>query len=143
MSAAEEGVLSGRAAPRGAYSHVRRAGDLLFTAGISARRPDNSIAGAAADAMGTMTLDIRAQTRAVLENIQGILQGAGADLADVVEVSSFLVNMNDFAGYNEEYARFFGSMATPPARTTVAVHKLPHPQLLIEIKVVAYKPVAR
>jgi 2-aminomuconate deaminase len=135
-----EGVLAGKATPRGAYSHVRRAGDFLFTAGISARRPDNSIAGASADAMGTLTLDIRAQTREVLANIQAILQSAGADLRDVVEVSSFLVHMNDFGGYNEEYARWFGGFETPPVRTTVAVHQLPHPQLLIEIKVVAYKP---
>jgi 2-aminomuconate deaminase len=119
---------------------VRRAGDFIFTAGISARRSDNSIAGASADAMGTLTLDIREQTRAVLDNIQSILRTAGAELSDVVEVSAFLVNMNDFGGYNEEYARWFGGFDAPPVRTTVAVHQLPHPQLLIEIKVVAYKP---
>ncbi len=124
--------------PRGNYSHVKRAGPFLFSAGISARRSDNTIAGAGADAMGTMTLDIRAQTREVLENIRGLLQSQGATLADVVEVSSFLVNMADFGGYNETYAEFFGPGG--PARTTVAVHQLPHPQLLIEIKVVAYKP---
>ncbi len=60
-------------------------------------------------------------------------------MTDVVEVSSFLVNMNDFAGYNAVYAEWFGGMANPPARTTVAVHQLPHPQLLVEIKAVAYK----
>ncbi|MCW5633947.1 MAG: RidA family protein [Rubrivivax sp.] len=140
MMTPKEGVLEGRAKPRGAYSHVRRAGPFLFTAGISARRPDNTIAGAAADAMGTVALDIRAQTRAVLENIRAILEGAGAGLEHVVEVSSFLVNMNDFGGYNEVYAEFFGAVATPPARTTVAVHQLPHPHLLVEIKVVAYAP---
>ncbi len=58
-------------------------------------------------------------------------------MTDVVEVSSFLVNMNDFAGYNAVYAEWFGGMANPPARTTVAVHQLPHPQLLVEIKAVA------
>ena len=91
-----------------------------------------------ADALGTMRLDIREQTRVVLSNIRDILAAAGAGLEDVVEVSSFLVNMNDFAGYNEVYAEFFGPGG--PARTTVAVHQLPHPQLLIEIKCVAYKP---
>jgi 2-aminomuconate deaminase len=60
---------------------------------------------------------------------------------DVVEVSTFLVDMNDFAGYNEVYAGFFTE--DPPARTTVAVHQLPHPHLLIEIKAVAYKPLHR
>jgi 2-aminomuconate deaminase len=132
------GTVPGKATPRGAYSHIRRAGDFLFTAGISARRPDNSIAGASADPMGTLTLDIRLQTREVLQNISDMLASAGSSLGDVVEVSAFLVNMNDFGGYNEEYARWFGAMDMPPARTTVAVHQLPHPQLLVEIKVVAY-----
>jgi 2-aminomuconate deaminase len=46
--------------------------------------------------------------------------------------------MNDFAGYNKAYAEFF-EKATGPTRTTVAVHQLPHPDLLVEIKVMAYK----
>ena len=138
MSGTTEGVLPGKAAPRGNYSHVRRAGPFLFTAGISSRRPDNSIAGAEVDAMGTMRLDIREQTRVVLSNIRDILAAAGAGLDDVVEVSSFLVNMNDFGGYNQVYGEYFDHDG--PARTTVAVHQLPHPQLLIEIKCVAYRP---
>ena len=133
-------TIKNMAAPRGAYSHIKRAGDFLFTAGISSRRPDNTIAGASADDRGTAKLDITEQTRAVLQNINSILASEGATLADVVDVGSFLVNMNDFAGYNEEYARWFG--ADGPTRTTVAVHQLPHPHLLIEIKVVAYKPLA-
>jgi 2-aminomuconate deaminase len=133
-----DGVLPGKARPRGNYSHVKRAGSLLFTAGISSRRPDDTIAGAEVDATGKLVLDIREQTRAVLTHIRDILAAAGAGLDDVVEVSSFLVDMNDFAGYNEVYAEFFGPGG--PARTTVAVHQLPHPQLLIEIKCVAYKP---
>jgi 2-aminomuconate deaminase len=138
------GVVPGKAAPRGAYSQVRRAGDFVFVAGTSSRRADNSIAGASADAMGTLTLDIREQTRAVIENIRDILASEGATLEDVVEVCSYLVSMNDFGGYNEEYARWFGVDRKPgPTRTTVAVHQLPHPQLLIEIKVVAYKPLAK
>ena len=132
-------LVQGKATPRGKFPHVKRAGDFLFVSGTSSRRPDNSFAGAQADAMGTTTLDIRAQTRAVIENIRDILQGVGAGLEDVVEVSSYLVNMNDFGGYNEVYGEFFDS--TGPARTTVAVHQLPHPHLLIEIKAVAYRPV--
>ena len=132
-------LVQGKATPRGKFPHVKRAGDFLFVSGTSSRRPDNSFAGAQADAMGTTTLDIRAQTRAVIENIRDILQGVGAGLEDVVEISSYLVNMNDFGGYNEVYGEFFDS--TGPARTTVAVHQLPHPHLLIEIKAVAYRPV--
>ena len=126
------------ATPRGKFPHVKRAGDFLFVSGTSARRPDNTIAGADVDALGTTRLDIRLQTRAVIENIRDILKSSGAELEDVVEISSYLVNMNDFAGYNEVYAEFFGFEG--PARTTVAVHQLPHPHLLIEIRAVAYKP---
>ncbi len=70
-----------------------------------------------------------------------ILASAGADLSDLTEISTFLVNMNDFAGYNEVYGEYFDDEA--PARTTVAVHQLPHPHLLIEMKAIAYKPIAR
>ena len=132
------GVVAGKAKPRGRYPHLRRAGDFLFVSGTSSRRPDNSIAGAEVDEMGTTRLDIRAQTRAVLENIRDILATEGATLDDLVDVTVFLVNMNDFGGYNQAYAEFFHG--TGPARTTVAAHQLPHPHLLIEIKGTAYKP---
>ena len=78
------------------------------------------------------------QTKAVLENIDTNLQTVGASLKDVVDVSSFLVNMNDFAEYNKAYAEFF-EKETGPTRTTVAVHQLPHPDLVVEIKVTAFK----
>ena len=130
--------MVGKAKPRGKYPHVKRAGDFLIVSGTSARRPDNSIAGADVDEFGTTNLDIREQTRAVIENVRDILRTVGADLEDVVEVTSYLVNMNDFAGYNEVYSTYFS--ADGPARTTVAVHQLPHPHLLIEIRAVAYKP---
>ena len=131
-------VIAGKATPRGKYPHIKRAGDYLFISGTSSRRADNTIAGAEVDALGTTRLDIRAQTRAVIENVRDILASAGATLKDVVELSTFLVNMNDFAGYNEVYGEYFDYDG--PARTTVAVHQLPHPHLLIEIKAVAYKP---
>lgn len=131
-------VVKGKAAPRGRFPHVKRAGDFLFVSGTSARLPDNSIAGAEADAMGATRLAIDVQTRAVLDNIRDILRSVGVDLNDVVEISAFLVNMNDFAGYNAVYADYFDYDG--PTRTTVAVHQLPHPHLLIEIKAIAYKP---
>ena len=134
---ADSQILSELAAPRGKYPHYRRAGDFIFVSGTSSRRADNSIAGAVADATGTMQFDIRAQTRAVIENVAAILRAAGASLDDVVEIATFLVDMNDFGGYNEVYGEFFGHGG--PARTTVAVHQLPHPHLRIEIKAVAFK----
>jgi 2-aminomuconate deaminase len=131
-------VVEGKAKPRGKYPHVKRAGDFLIVSGTSARRADNTITGAQVDAMGSANLDIREQTRAVIENVRDILQTQNADLKDLVEVTSYLVSMNDFAGYNEVYGEYFGYDG--PARTTVAVHQLPHPHLLIEIRAVAYKP---
>ena len=132
-------VLEAKATPRGPYPHIKRAGDFLFVSGTSARRPDNTIAGADVDEFGTTFLDIRSQTRAVIENVRDILASAGADLSDIAEISTFLVNMNDFAGYNQVYGEYFDHQG--PARTTVAVHQLPHPHLLIEMKAVAYKPI--
>jgi 2-aminomuconate deaminase len=100
-------VVAGKAMPRGRFPHVKRAGDFLFVSGTSSRRPDNTIAGAGSDAMGTATLEIRVQTRTVIQNIADILASVDASLKDVVEVCSYLVNMNDFGGYNEVYAEFF------------------------------------
>jgi 2-aminomuconate deaminase len=138
MRKVEGKVIEGGAKPRGKYPHVKRAGDFLIVSGTSARRADNTIAGAEVDEFGTAHLDIRVQTRAVIENVREILRSVQAGLEDVVEVTSYLVSMNDFAGYNEVYGQYFSHDG--PARTTVAVHQLPHPQLLIEIRAVAYKP---
>ncbi len=130
-------LVTGKATPRGKFPHVKRVGDFIFVSGTSSRRTDNSFEGVEVDEFGTTKLDIKAQTKAVLDNINDILKEEGASLKDVVDVSSFLVNMNDFGGYNEVYASYFDYDG--PTRTTVAVHQLPHPHLLIEIKVIAYK----
>jgi 2-aminomuconate deaminase len=137
MGTTESKIVEGKAKPRGKYPHIKRAGDFLLVSGTSARRADNTIAGADVDELGTTRLDIRTQTRAVIENVRDILRSAGAELEDVVEITTYLVNMNDFGGYNEVYGEYFGHEG--PARTTIAVHQLPHPQLLIEIRAMAYK----
>lgn len=132
-------VVEGMATPRGKFPHVKRAGDFLYVSGTSARRADNSLAGVdTLDAMGSVRLDAGAQARAVIENIRDILGSVGAGLEDVVDVTAFLVDMGDFAAYNRVYGEYFAYDG--PARTTVAVHQLPHPHLRIEIKAVAYKP---
>ena len=131
--------MSNKVTPRGAYPHTKRVGDFIFVSGTSSRRKDNSIAGVdIIDDMGTKHLNIETQTREVLKNINNNLLSEGVSLDDVVDVTSFLVNMNDFAGYNKVYGEFFNP-ETGPTRTTVAVHQLPHPDLVIEIKVIAYK----
>lgn len=138
MTGQQSQVIAGRAAPRGRFPHYRRAGDFVFVSGTSSRRADNSIEGADRDAAGTMQRDVAVQTRAVLNNVRAILAEAGADLSNVVEICSYLVDMQDFAAYNQVYGEFFDYDG--PARTTVAVAELPHPDLLIEIKAVAYVP---
>lgn len=129
--------MTDQVTPRGAFPHLKVVGDVVYVSGTSSRRPDNTFEGASADEFGTVTLDIEAQTRAVLRNIDQILASVGSGLADVVDITSFLVSMNDFGGYNRVWSEFFDESG--PARTTVAVHQLPHPHLLIEMKAVAHR----
>lgn len=131
-------VVPGKAAPRGKFPHIRRAGDFLYVSGLSSRRPDGSFEGATVAASGAVQLDIRAQTTAVIGNIGDVLSSEGATLANVVEISTFLVSMRDFDAYNDVYGSFFDYDG--PTRTTVAVSELPHPFILIEMKAVAYLP---
>ncbi len=123
-------ILADRAQALAHYPHMREAGGLLWISGVSARRPDGSV-----DGVG----DIRTQTRAVIENIRAILAAAGADLGHLVDVTAYLVDMSDYAGYNEVYDTYFQA-ATGPARTTVSVRELPGPDLRLEIKAVALAP---
>src|SRR5688500_7057300 len=131
-------TVPGMAKPRGRYPHVKLAGGLAFVSGTSSRRPDDTIAGADTDSAGDVHLDIRVQTRAVIEGISTILHSVGAGLADLATVTTFLVDMADFAGYNEVYGEFFDDSG--PARTTIAVRQLPHPHLLIEMQGIAVLP---
>jgi 2-aminomuconate deaminase len=130
-------VLQDKAQPLGNYPHVKRVGDFIYVSGTSSRRPDNTHIGATQTEEGNWQLDIRLQTKAVIENIEALLKSMDADLSHVIDITTFLVDMKDFKGYNEVYGNFFNH--TGPTRTTVAVHQLPHPNLLIEIKAVAYK----
>ena len=132
-------VIAGKAAPLGHYPHVRRVGDFIYVSGTSSRRADNTHVGAIEREDGFFELDIRAQTKAVIDNIGSLLESMDADLSHVIDITTFLVDMKNFKGYNDVYGTFFDH-ATGPTRTTVAVHQLPHPNLLIEIKAVAYRP---
>ena len=79
--------------------------------------------------------DVKAQTEQVLRNIETILAESGCTMADVFDVSAFLINMkDDFAGFNEVYNKWFADIK--PARTTVQVEALPGP-IAVELKVVA------
>ena len=130
-------TVKGQALPLGNYPHIKRVGDFLFVSGTSSRRPDDTHRGATLNQNGTWDLDIVEQTKGTIESIALLLSEFGAGLEDVVDVTAFLVSMTDFRGYNQAYGLYFN--AHGPTRTTVAVKELPHPNLLIELKVIAYK----
>lgn len=135
-------ILENKAQPLGNYPHVKRVGDFIYVSGTSSRRKDNTHIGAEQGEDGNWHLDIKAQTKAVIENIGELLKSVDADLSHVIDMTTFLVDMKDFKGYNEIYGTFFNGL-TGPTRTTVAVHQLPHPNLLIEMKAIAYFPIEK
>ena len=115
-------------APRGPYSPAVRAGDFIFVAGQGPIDPATN-----QFSFG----DIRHETRVVLTNIQRILEGCGATLADVVKCGVYLADGGDFSAMNAVYAEFFG--AAKPARATV-VTGFAIPGVRVEIEAIAYKP---
>ncbi|MFI5180858.1 MAG: RidA family protein [Thermoanaerobaculia bacterium] len=109
----------------GPYAQAVKVGNLLYTAGQIPLDP------------ATMKLvegDITVQTARVFDNLEAILRGAGATLANVVKTSVFLADLRDFAAMNEVYAARFG--AHRPARSTMQVAALPA-GARIEIELVA------
>lgn len=130
--------ITGKApSPLGAYCHAVEAGGFLFLAGQGARDADSGRErGVELDTDGkVLSYDIEVQTEAVIENMKIVLGEAGLDLTDLVDVTVFLADMNDFASYNAIYRKHF-SFQDPPARTTVQVAKLPGDNF-IEIKATA------
>jgi 2-iminobutanoate/2-iminopropanoate deaminase len=113
----------GLARPQAPYSPVVVTGDLVFTAGQVAH-----------DEAGKLVADdIEGQCRRALDNVRTCLQTAGCDLADVVKVTTFLVDLGDFDVYNGVYREYFEEPY--PARSSVGV-SLPA-GILIEIEAVA------
>jgi 2-aminomuconate deaminase len=113
------------AAPVGAYPHARRVGDLLYLSGVGPRHPVTN----------EIPQGIEAQTRAVIANVEAVLEAAGSSLDKVVDVTVFLVDMDrDFAGYNAVYRDVFEPIQA--TRTTLAVRALPTP-IDVEFKVIA------
>ena len=122
----------------GAYPHARRVGDFIFLSGVGPRQPKtNDIPGGPIkDKEGNpLNYNIRAQTEACILNIEAILKSSGAKLEDIIDVTSFLVDMDrDFEGYNEVYARFFTNIQA--TGTTLSITALPTP-IGVEMKVIA------
>ena len=135
-----EGSVNTDSAPKpvGAYPHARRVGDLLYLSGVGPRQPGtNEIPGGPIhDKQGNaLNYDIKAQTQAVVDNITRILEEAGSSIDKVLDVTSFLVDMDrDFQGYNEVWAETLGKVG--PTRTTLAIRALPTP-IAVEMKVIA------
>jgi len=126
------------AKPLGKYPYVKRAGDNIYVSGMSARLADGSVGGVTPAADGSVHCDVRVQTRIVIEKIRDALATLGAGLEDCAAITVYLVDMQDFAAYNQVYGEYFSEQG--PTRTTVAVHQLPHPHMVVELTVVAFKP---
>src|ERR1700730_7296214 len=125
--------------PVGAFPHAKRSGNLLFLSGIGPRvRGSKEIPGVTLSSNGEIvSYDIETQCRAVFENVRLVLEDAGASWADIVDVTVFLTNMDDFPIYNRLYAEYFAGTDKPnPTRTTIEVTALPTP-IAIELKVIA------
>ncbi|MBK9142947.1 MAG: RidA family protein [Candidatus Melainabacteria bacterium] len=133
-------IVEGKAPrPLGAYSHAIEAGGFLFVSGQGARDATTGLErGVELGADGQIaSYDIRVQTEAVIDNLTTVLKEAGLSLTDLVDVTVFLADMNDFKSYNEVYEKHF-SFPDPPARTTVQAARLPGKNF-IEIKATAYR----
>ncbi|MBS1762956.1 MAG: RidA family protein [Bacteroidetes bacterium] len=125
------------AAPLGAYPHARKAGNLLFLSGIGPRNADdNSIPGLKLDATGNILFyDFEAECHSVFKNVKAVLEAAGSNWQNIIDVTVFLTNMKkDFPLYNKIYAEYFKDVQA--CRTTVEVKSLPTP-ISIELKVIA------
>ena len=120
-------VITTSSAPSSAlYSQGVRAGSHIYVSGTTGT--DVSTGQLVGDT-------IHSQTRQALANCEAILQAGGASLDDVVEVGVLLTNPDDFAGMNEEYARWFP--VDPPARYAARLGAEP-PGLLVSIRMTAY-----
>lgn len=134
--------------PVGPYPHARVEGEFIYLSGCGPRKPGTSvIPGVTLNEKGEVVeYDVELQTRSVIENIQVILESAGATLEDVIDVQAYLTNMKkDFATFNRVYGEYFGSrkdsagVPIGPCRTTVEVGALPTP-IAVELKVIARNP---
>ena len=127
--------------PMGLYPHARKVGNLLFLSGVGPRAAGSgseeaNIPGLKFDKNGNYeTFDFEAQCRSVFENVKLILDESGSSWDNLVDVTTFLVDMNrDFKTYNRVYAEYFKD--NQPCRTTVEINALPSP-IAIELKCIA------
>lgn len=125
--------------PVGAYPHARRVGDFLFLSGVGPRQKGKKeIPGVTLSDTGEiLSYDVSIQTKAVIENIRLILNDAGAELEDLVDIQVFLTNMKqDFKDFNTVYGQYF-RLESGPCRTTIEIGALPTP-IAVEFKAIAF-----
>ncbi len=118
--------------PNGHFSHataIAAAGKLVFISGMTARRPDGSIAG-----LG----NVEEQTRQVCENVKAAVEEAGGTLDDIMRVDVYVRNMEHFDIIHKVRRDYFKAPA--PASTMVEVNKFTSPDYLIEINAIAVLP---
>ena len=123
--------------PVGLYPHARQVGNLLFLSGIGPReRGKKDIPGVELDQNGNIiSYDIEAQCHSVFKNVRTVLEDAGSNWDNLVDVTVFLTDMkNDFNTYNSIYSEYFKD--NQPCRTTVEILSLPTP-IAIELKCIA------
>ncbi|MBR2208571.1 MAG: RidA family protein [Synergistaceae bacterium] len=120
-------VISTTKAPGaiGPYSQAYEVNGFVFTSGQIPIIPET----------GEISQGIAAQAEQSCKNVGAILEAAGTDFSKVVKTTCFLANMEDFAAFNEVYAKFFTSK---PARSCVAVKTLPK-GVLCEVEAIAAK----
>ena len=118
--------------PSGHFSQaiaVEAKGRLVFLSGMTARRPDGTIAGIG---------DIEAQTRQVCENLKSAIEAAGGTLDDICRVDVYVRNMEHFDKIHKVRREYFKQPA--PASTMVEIAKMTSPEYLIEINAIAVVP---
>jgi len=108
------------------YNQAIRVGDLVFVAGQL---------GISLETGGLAGETVEEQTEQIMENLAAILDAAGSGLDKLVKTTVFLLDLGDFAGMNEVYARHVGDR--PPARSTIGISALPS-GALIEIEAIAH-----
>lgn len=111
----------------GPYSQAVEAGGFVF---VSGQIPIDPKSG------NVVQVDIKSQTRQVMENAKAILSAAGCGMSQVVKATIYLKNMADFVAVNEIYGAYFPS--DPPARATVEVSRFPK-EVAIEMDFTAWK----
>jgi len=123
--------------PVGLYPHAKQVGNLLFLSGIGPReKGKKDIPGVELDQNGNIiSYDIAAQCYSVFKNVRTVLEDAGSNWDNLVDVTVFLTNMkDDFKIYNRIYAEYFKD--NQPCRTTLEICSLPTP-IAIELKCIA------